>query len=216
MKKIVVVGLLIGANIAGFLSNGNALAAEEKKSNYVQAKMGVMQPTSGFDDAGFDTGFNGAISYGRYLTNHLILEGTIDGSASHNDVDGYNSFTGNYRQKDDMGIFAFLVTLKGEFAAGPVNLYGGGGIGAYVVTLNSKVESNWLGDHEKDDSDTVFGGHLVVGANYDITENWFFGIEGTYRWAGNAKIEQNIVGVPVAYNDNLNGYTIDACVGFRF
>lgn len=213
--KKAIVGLLVAANMIGSVAIGNAVAAE-KKSNYVQAKAGFIQPTSGFDDAGFDTGFNGAISYGHYLTNHLILEGTIDGSAAHNDFDGYNTFTGNYTQKNDIGIFAFLLTLKGEFAVGPVNLYGGGGIGAYVVTLNTKVESDRFGDYEKDDTDTVFGAHLLVGANYDITNDWFIGLEGTYRWTGSAKIEQNVIGVPVVYNDDVNGFSLAASVGFRF
>jgi opacity protein-like surface antigen len=214
-EKKAVVGLLVAANMIGAVAIGNAVAAE-KKSNYVQAKVGVLQPTSGLDDAGFDTGLNGAITYGRYLTRHLVLEGTIDGSAANNDVDGYNDFTGHYTQKDDIGIMAFLLTLKGEFSVGQVNLYGGGGIGAYVVTLNSEIESNRIGDYEKDDSDTVFGVHLLAGANYDITEDWFAGIEGTYRWTGKAKIEENIIGVPVSYNDDVNGFSIAASVGYRF
>ena len=214
-EKKAVVGLLVAANMIGSVAIGNAVAAE-KKSNYVQAKVGLLQPTSGLDDAGFDTGLNGAITYGRYLTNHLVLEGTIDGSAANNDFDGYNSFTGHYTQKDDIGITAFLLTLKGEFSVGHVNLYGGGGIGAYVVTLNTEIESNRFGDYEKDDSDTVFGVHLLAGANYDITEDWFVGIEGTYRWTGKAKIEENIIGVPVSYNDDVNGFSIAASVGYRF
>jgi opacity protein-like surface antigen len=217
LKKNALIGMLVTANMIGSIVMTNAAIADtEKKSNYVQTKVGVMQPTSGFNDAGYDTGIIGSISYGRYLTDHLILEGTVDASAANTDLDGSNSVIGRYSQKNDIGVTAFLLTVKGETAVDQVNLYGGGGIGAYVVSLYSKIDSDRFGTVKMDDSDTVFGAHLLVGANYNITENWFLGLEGMYRWTGKAKIEKNVVDVPVAYNDNIDGYTVAASFGFRF
>ena len=217
MKKSALFGLLVMANVMGVVTIDNVAAAEAgKKSNYAQIKLGMMQPTSGFNDAGYDTGIATSIAYGRYLSNHLILEGAIDVSAANNDMKGATAITGNYSQENNLGVTALLLTMKEEFSFGRLNIYGGGGIGAYIVNLSSEIETNRMGTYKMDDSDGVFGAHLVVGANYDITESIFMGIEGTCRWTGKASIDKTAVGVPVAYNDNVNGYSIAANLGFRF
>jgi opacity protein-like surface antigen len=218
LKEKGIIGLLVMANMIGFGAIGNACATEAgKKSNYVQYKAGMIQPTSGFDDAGYDTGFNDSLSYGRYLTNHLILEGTIDGSITKYNHNGTNNTAGNYTQKNNIDVTAFLLSLKEEYSIGHINLYGGAGIGAYIAHLYSKIDSDRFGTFKMDEySDAVFGAHLLAGANYDITESWYLGIEGMYRWTGKAKIETAAISVPVAYNDNLNGFTLGASLGFRF
>ena len=219
MKRIKnsIIGLVVMTSVVGPLAFDNAIAAEDgSKLNYAQIKMGAFKPTSGFDNAGYDTGFDGSIAYGRYLTKHLILEGAIDGSLSRNKLSSANNTIGDYSQKNDIGVTAFLLTLKEEYSIGHFNLYGGGGIGAYYANLYSKVDTNRFGTFNKDESDTVFGAHLVAGANYDITQNWFLGLEGTYRWTGKVKINGSAATVPVTYNDDLNGYTIAASVGYRF
>jgi opacity protein-like surface antigen len=216
-EKRFIIGLLTVANITGFVALGTTAAAEPaQKLNYAQVKVGVLQPTSGFNDAGYDTGFMGAISYGRYLSRNLILEGAIDSSAANSDTWGRNDSIGTYHLKNDLWITSFLLTLKGEVPVGPVNLYGGGGVGVYVVSLSSKVESDGSGDLKIDDSDTVFGAHLVAGANYDITKDFFVGVEGTYRWTGEADIQERAVDIPVVYKDNLDGFTVAATFGYRF
>lgn len=216
LEKSTIIGLLVAANMIGAVTVGSAVAEETKKPNYVQAKMGFLYPTSGLDDADYDTGFYSGLSYGRYLTKHLILEGTVDASLSKNDLTASNGFTGNYSQKNDLWITSFLLTLKDEYTIGRVNLYGGGGIGVYVVNLTSKTHSNRFGTFKEDGDDTVFGVHLVAGANYDITQSWFVGVEGGYRWTEDAKIEKNAVGVPVGYNDDINGLSLAATLGYRF
>jgi len=62
----------------------------------------------------------------------------------------------------------------------------------------------------------VLGAHIVVGASYDLSERFFIGIEGLYRWTEKVKIEKTAVSVPVTYSKNLDGYTVAATLGFRF
>ncbi len=213
----IITGFLVASTLVGFAAVGSAAAQNNmSRSNYVQVKAGAMIPTDTFDDAGYDTGFTGGVSYGRYFGPHLILEGTVEGAGSKSERNGSATIVGPYHQKDELSITDFLLTLKGEYGFNRVNVYGGGGVGAYYVYLNSKVDSNLYGTFKNDDSDFVFGAHLVVGANYDITDQFFLGVEGTYRWTEDVDINKTAVTVPVAYNDNLDGCTISATFGMRF
>ncbi len=209
--------VLLTSTLTGIIVAGYAVTAQgEEYANYIQLKAGIMQPTSGYDDAGYDTGFGDAISFGRYLTDYLILEGTMDGSVSTSESNGSTTTTGNYTQKNEMAVLAMLLTLKAETSIGDLNLYGGGGIGAYFVNLDGKIESDRYGTFKNDDNDNLFGVHLVAGANYDITDWMYLGVEGTYRWTQSVDINKTAVSVPITYDDNLNDFTLSAALGFRF
>lgn len=216
-KQRWVMGLLAAANISGMVAIGNVVAAEPtQKSNYVRVKAGVMQPASGFDHAGYDLGPDVGFAYGRYLSEHCLLEGAIESFAAERETKGTTLTTGSYTQENDIGVTALLLTLKGEYPAGPVNLSGGAGIGVYEVGLYSTIKSEKVGEFKADDNATMLGAHLTVGASYDLSQSFFIGIEGLYRWTEKVKIEKTAVSVPVTNNDNLDGYTVTAIIGYRF
>ena len=184
--------------------------------NYGKIKFGILQPTTGMDDGGFDTGGSFSAVYGRYLTKYLIVEGSIEVSGAENDVHSYNTTAGYYDQDTILSTAGYLLTIKGLLPAGSANLYAGGGVGLYSVTLESEIDSTYLGDLDRDESDSVFGAHVLAGISFDATDRIFFGIEGMYRWTGDADIEERVANIPVVYSSDLSGYLITANVGFRF
>ncbi len=206
---ILVVGLVVCANIA---------FADEpiKRKNYGQAKLGAFIPTGDMDDTGYDTGFNTGVAYGRYLTDYIKLEGGVDFITAKLDISGANLTIGSYSQDDLLSVGALLVTLKGEYPLGPVDLVAGAGVGLYGASLTSEVDSNRYGIFDGDDYDTVMGAHLTLGANYNITERFYLGLEGSYRWTGDVDMRDMAGSVPVEYKGDLSGYTVAVTGGFRF
>lgn len=209
------VGMLAAAGALGILVAGNA-AADMESPNYAQLKLGAFQPTGDLDDADFDTGFQISGSYGRYLTRYLIVEAGIDGFAVDSDVEGSNATAGDYDQDNSLSVAGFIVTLKGEVPVGAASIFGGIGGGLYTATLDSDIESSRLGDFSTDDDDQVLGAHVVAGVNYDITNRFFAGVEGMYRWTDDLDIQETVASIPVEYEGDLSGFSITVNGGFRF
>ncbi len=217
MGKKQLVGLLAAVNVVSLCMAGNVMAEENpKKSNYAQLKVGMFQPTGDMEDADYDNGAAVSAVYGRYLNKYLVLEAGFDVFGSDQTVRGSNSQAGNYIQDNTLVGTAGLVTLKGEYSAGPVDLFCGVGGGIYAVTLASEIDSSRLGDLDTDDSDGVFGVHVVAGANYNINERFFVGVEGKYRWTDDVDILESVASIPVEYTGDLSGYMVTFNAGFRF
>ena len=187
-----------------------------KYKNFAQVKLGYFQPTSDMDDDDYDPGVNGSISYNRYLTKNFIFEVGLTGYGSDDTRRGVNGIAGSYKQENCLAVSALVTNLKGEIAVGDADLYAGAGIGLYTATLFSEIESSRLGSFDRDESDTVMGGQFIIGARYNITSRWFAGVEGIYRITDKVDIDKTVIGVPVEYAGNLNGFTVTATAGFRF
>ncbi|MFH0782228.1 MAG: outer membrane beta-barrel protein [Pseudomonadota bacterium] len=214
-KHLVVV--LAAVNVMSLLAAGNVMAEENsKRMNYAVVKVGVLQPTGDMDDANYDTGGDVSLAYGRYLNKYLALEAGFDIFAADQTLRGSNDQAGRYKQDNTLGGVGLLLTLKGEFSAGPVDLFAGIGGGIYSVTLDSQIDSSRLGDLNQDDSDGVFGAHVVAGATYNINERFFLGVEGKYRWTDDVDIRESVASIPVEYTGDLSGYIVTFNGGFRF
>jgi len=217
MKKNHLVGLVAAVNVVGLCLAGNVMAGEsERRVNYVEAKVGMFQPTGDMDDADYDTGGDLSVVYGRYLNNFFVLEAGFDLFGSEQNLSGYNDQAGSYEQDNYLTSAALFATLKGEFSTGPVDLFAGIGAGLYSVSLSSDIDSSRLGDLDEDDSDGVFGAHIVAGATFNITERFFVGVEGKYRWTDEVEISDSVASIPVEYSGDLSGYTVTFNGGFRF
>lgn len=209
--------VILSANTLFVFGATNVTAEEANASrNYMQLKLGVLQPSGDRDDADFDTGFSGALAYGRYLTDNLILEATYDVSVTDKELQGSNSTTGNYDQDNYLATEAILLTLKGEYPVGPFRVFGGGGIGWYGACLNGDIDTEKIGSFDVNDTDSAFGLHVVAGANYDFNDRFFMGLEGTYRWTDDIEINKTAASVPVDYSGDLSGFTLTLNAGFRF
>lgn len=184
--------------------------------NYGSLTIGMNQPTGDLDDAGYDAGVNIAATYGRYLAKNLVVEGSIGSFFADQDFSGRTSFTGNYTREDIVSTSSILGTMKGELPLGPVTLFAGGGVGLYLVILDSEIDTSRLGDLDADDSDSVFGAHVVVGGKFNITPRVFLGVEGLYRWTTEFDMRDSVGTIPVEVEGDLNGYAISFMGGFRF
>ncbi len=122
-----------------------------------------------------------------------------------------------FTEEDDVLAFYGAVTLKGIFPVKIGELYVGGGLGWYATTMDIKITTSALGSDSISDTDYfVFGFHLLAGANFDITDKFFLGVEGKYVITTDAEWSGTLFGIPVEDDYNLNGYTITGVIGFRF
>jgi opacity protein-like surface antigen len=179
MKRAV---LLLVAVLLG-LAPAVALAVPP---NAVSLKAGAYFPQADDVDE-FDTGFNGEISFTRYVHPNFALELGIGYFTSEED-------------SAELTSYPFTLNLKAIYPFLGAELYALAGIGAYYV----KAEDNGF-----DENDTVFGYQLGLGANFDITPVVFIGAEGKYFWA------KPDFGAPVneAKIDGIQG-TVN--LGYRF
>lgn len=154
--------------------------------NTLNVKAGAYFPTGDLEDADFGTGFSGEVSYGRYLHPNFVTEFGV----------------GYLRSEDtsaDVWAVPLTVTLKGVYPVNGVELFAGAGAGFYIVEAEVDSET---------DDDSVWGGHVVAGANVDINPTLFVGVEGKYIFTD----EADFFGEKV----NLNGFTLTANFGIRF
>ena len=110
----------------------------------------------------------------------------------------------------------FTINAKGILPLQWGELYGGGGLGIYLVDFDANLNSSTLGSASLSDSDTVLGFQLLAGILFNITEKVYLGIEGQYIITGDAQASGIVFGVPITIEGNVNGYTISGIVGFRF
>lgn len=211
-----VIGTLAVASMVSMTVQDAGAGAVTSNLNYLQVKFGTLQPDSDLDDNGYDTGLAGSLTYGRYLNDYLIIEGVLELSGTDSTVRSSNTTVGRYKLENDILTDAVYVTIKGEYAVGPVDFFGGGGVGLYVAELDSDIETERFGDFTTDESEVVFGVHFVAGINYNFNKFVFAGLEGMYRWTDDVDISENVVSVPVEYYGDLNGYIITLNCGLRF
>ena len=191
-------------------------ADSESYGNYAKICTGATLFTDDLDNAGFDAGGNGSLTYGRYLFKHLVVEGSIGAFITGEKFEGNTVITGDYTRKDTIYVTTILATVKGEWPIGPVRLFAGGGVGGYLLALKSRMDTDNLGDFRSDHTDSVFGVHGVIGGYFNITERLFAGMQGMYYQTNDINIDKQAITVPVSYTGNLNGYTVSVSCGFRF
>lgn len=191
----------------------SAMGGVVDKPSYFTLKGGIYSPQSN-DLEEFDTGFNGELSFGYYFHRNFALEIGVGYFQTQASFIGFDPILGVWSEEDKITTVPLTLTAKGVYPTQYVDVFGGAGIGLYFASGESDLLIGAF-PFSFDDSDTVFGFHLGLGANFSITENVFFGIEGKYLWAG-AKFEEDILGIPVDLDADLDGYTVTANIGFRF
>jgi opacity protein-like surface antigen len=184
--------------------------------NYARIGIGGSLFTDDLEEAEFEGGVNGSLSYGRYLFKYLVVEASIGGFATGEEFEGSTTLAGDYTRTDSILVHTLLATVKGEFPIGPVRLFAGGGVGGYFLTLHADMETDRLGDFESSQSDSVVGVHGVAGAYIDITQRFFLGLEGMYYQTDDIEIDERAASIPVSYNGNLDGFTVAMTCGFKF
>jgi len=164
--------------------------------NYVALKLGAYLPQDDDMDE-FDTGFNGEVALGHYFNPNIAMEFSGGYFKSEGDAEGVSG---------EVTVNPILLSIKGvaPFAGG--EFYGLVGGGLYIT----EFEVSALGLTFTDD-DTVFGFQLGIGANFNLANNVFLGLEGKYFWA---KPSISILGESL--DVNIDGIQATANIGFRF
>ncbi len=202
--------------IAFVLAVPNAALAQDNP-NYVNLKLGGFFPTDDLDDADFDSGFTGEIAYGRYFFPYLALEAGFGYYKTEMSAkDACYPAVGCAKEENEIIVVPLTVTVKGVYTMNKAEFYGGLGGGVYFAEIDGNVKVSGYSDVSISDDDTVAGGHIMLGVNYNITEQFFLGVEGKSIWTADAEFKDDYLGVPVSAKTNLNGYTITGVVGFRF
>jgi opacity protein-like surface antigen len=199
-----------------FLAGMAASADASDYRNYATAGAGLNMPTGGLDDAGYDAGFATWITCGRMLNPNLAVEGTFGYFYTDQDLSGTTSEAGYYDRDDEVNVTALMFTLKGLLPVGPATLFAGGGVGGYHVALHAEIDTTRLGDFDADEDDTVWGLHVLLGGNWDLTPRIFLGGQWLYRWTDDVNIDKHMATVPVRLKGDLDGCTVTFFGGFRF
>ncbi len=174
-------------------------ATGQERRDYIIAKGGIYSPTGGLDDLNFDTGFNGEVAWGHYFSPNIALE-----------------VGAGYLRSDDVKVVPLIATGKVIYPKGDWELFSQVGVGAYFARFKGTLTYPALGTITINDDDTVFGLTLGFGVNYDITEEFFLGIEGKYLLTSDAELGGSAAGGSVKLEPDLNGYIVTAVFGFRF
>ena len=174
-------------------------ARGQERRDYIIVKGGVYSPTGGLDDINFGSGFNGEVAWGHYFSPNFALEAGA-----------------GYFESDDVKVVPLMATGKAIYPTGNWELFAEVGVGAYFVKFDGRLNNPVAGVIVFDDDDAVFGLSLGFGVNYNITEEFFLGIEGKYLLTSDAEFGGSATSGPASLETELDGYIVTAVFGFRF
>jgi len=201
--------LLFVLTIAVYALPSYVIAAD---NNYITLKPGIYSPQSN-SLKHFDTGFNGEIAFGHRFNPNVAIEAGI----GHFNTEA----TFRYPFRANIHYNVVPITLSGKliWPADKWEFFGVGGLGAYIISMDTKVSgtiNSWSGRASFKDADTVFGAHLGLGCQYNITPKLFVGAEGKYLWARPARLRDHTRGITFDARPRMDGVLATAVMGFRF
>jgi len=194
-----------------------ALAQEEAVKaprNYLSAKIGAYIPTSDLDE--FDNGYYLDLMYNWYLSRYAALETGFSFYGTEATASGTSPILGSYTETDTVVVMPLKANIKGILPFPWGELYIGGGVGLYFASVEAMVTSTGLGAFYFTERDTVPGAQVKTGANFNIAESFFMGVEGEYMVTETADFSGQAFGMPITIESDLNGYTLSVVFGFRF
>lgn len=187
-----------------------AQTAPSKMPNYFVAKLGMYAPQDKWDvlDLGvfeysLDKGFNGELTYGYYFNRNWAMELGL----GYFNTSGDAYFFGPLASKSSIDVMPLTVAVKGIIPADKFEIYGLGGLGAYFLWADEKLNGIKFSDE-----DILFGGFLGGGISYNVTPAAFVGLEGKYLWTDKASLSDWIW----RQKHKLDGWIATFNVGFRF
>ncbi len=137
-------------------------ASSAAASNYLTAKGGIFFPAAG----GLNDGYNIELAYGLD-TSYMMPNSAVEIGLGY-----YNAS----RRQNELSVLPVTATfLLNNDPAGPLNVYGGAGVGVYFSDLETR---------DIDDSDVNLGLHFLAGVDFPLSPNISFGPELKYVVAG--------------------------------
>ena len=205
-KKIRVAFLFL--TVAGvFFVNIPSAHAADMSGSYLAAKVGIYAP-QGDALKDFDTGFNGELALG-YRKNISALELEV----GYFETKGKGTIVASgpppvFVPGDvELWVIPIALNYKIFFPVGTFEPFGEVGAGVYVA--NAELSGGGL---SFSDRRTSAGVHVGLGANVNITQKLFLGIEGRYLWAE----EHDFVLGQIPVSVKIDGVIATANVGYRF
>ena len=199
-------GIIILCFVLGFSFPAHA---ESGVPYYAVLKGGIYSPQNSNLDS-FDTGFNGNFAMGYYLNKNYAFElesGYFHSSANKSVNNQFLSGKGTL----NINVVPLTLALKGIIPIDNFELYGIGGGGAYFAWSDSSVAVNNQNRSSSNNyNQTLVGGFLGVGVNYNITPCVYVGLEGKYLWTSSLTVDN------IDTDTNLNGIIATFNLGFRF
>ncbi len=190
-------------------------ALAEGYTKALSVKVGKYEPTDDIDD--LDGDLYGAISINLYLSPKFALEFGLGKFDAEETFYGFDPFIlGSYSEKDEISVIPLTINAKGILPYEWGELYGGAGLGIYLVDFDANLNSSFLGTATFSDSDTVLGFQLIAGILFNITETVYLGIDGQYILTQEAQGSDVVYGLPISIEGDVNGYTFSGLFGFRF
>lgn len=172
--------------------------AQDKKPNYFVVKGGVYSPQHNDVKDFTDDGINLEVAVGTYSSKYFGGEFGV----------GFFQTKFTEGAKVTAKFVPITLNILGRYPAGPFDLYGGGGIGAYI----SKTEVTIM-ENSNSEVDTFYGFQVLVGGKFNMPNDFFIGMEGKYIWTKTP--EQMLFGVPVA-DIHYDGLIVTVNVGTRY
>jgi len=172
--------------------------ADDNKNFYYVLKGGIYSPQNDDVKDFVDEGINLEVALGTYTSEYFGAELGV----------GFFQTRTTEGAKVTTKFFPITFNLFGKYSDGPIDIYGGGGVGAYInkteVTINADSDS---------DLHTSLGFQTLVGGKYYILNDYFVGMEGKYIWAKTP--EQTIMGVSLP-DLHYDGFVVTINVGCRY
>jgi hypothetical protein len=218
MKVITLIISALSISIFFLISPFSAVG-DVSRSNYIVYKHGIYSAESdNLKDS--DTKYYGELLFGRYLSPYLSMQTGISYLDTEGTLRESDQVLGSIVGNADVTAIGILATARGyyPFKLFPIKkgeLFAGAGAGLYFVDGEADLTTS-VGDFSVDDEDTIYGVHFELGSNIDITRVVFFGIEGKYLWAEEAKLKGNAFGTGVEFEYDLTRIIITVDIGFRF
>jgi opacity protein-like surface antigen len=186
---------------------GLSFTADAMGNDYFVLKGGIYSPQS-TELGDFSTGFNGEIAYGHYFDRNWALELGTGYFVTKANQEAQPPFRASVDL--DLKTVPLTASVKGVIPVDKWEFYGIGGLGAYFVFADVKVNSIANGEVSHSDNKALFGGFLGIGTQYNITPNIFVGLEGKYLWTTKTTFSDTDKDI------GLDGIQATINLGFRF
>jgi opacity protein-like surface antigen len=175
------------------------------RSNSVMIKLGAYIPNNDIEN--IDNGFYNQITYNRYLNKNFALE--VGGGSIFTSAEGVfkNSSNNERTVSGDLYVYNIIFNLKAILPLPFGEIYAGIGPGLYLIYGDNDGTITFI-----DDNDTVFGGQVVAGINFDVNKVIYLGFEGQYIFTDDAEFTDGTY----RKTFNIDGYNISGVIGFRF
>lgn len=202
-KVFLVLILVLVTVVTGLSSLATAGSPSTDLPDYFAIKGGYYYPSQPIhldqfssEDFKRDNGFNGEIALGHHFAPFFGMEFGVGYFETRRFPE-----PGNPRAK--LEALPVLLSAKLFLPIGPVEPYAEIGAGAYFTRL----EVDGTPGEAAISRDTNWGPHAGLGINVNLTDTFYVGLEGRYRW-----VKPNFDGSDARFD----GYTATGNLGFRF